>query len=186
MKSVGGVPAAKPGESLPLVFERPNQDPLVFKAAPLWDWDEFDKLWPAPDPSPWQKMTVDGWVTDTDAPAYRDQLKQRRIARWQYTLIKSLEPSQIEWSKANLDRPETWKHVEGELAEFLSVAELNLLVAYVQDTNYMTADKLEGNRERFFQMLALRQQTKTTSQKVVPGFSESSAPALDSASSPPG
>lgn len=185
MKSVGGIAATKPGPT-PLVFARPPGEPLVFLVQPVWSWDEFDQLCPEPDAKPFTALVRgEGWVTDYDHPQYRDLLAQHRVRRWEYTLLKSLEPSNIEWDKVRLDDPKTWRHFEEEIAEALTCSEIGRVVAAVQEANNLDRVKIAQATERFFQQRAAAAKNAKSIPNSEPLNSQSGALANASESSRP-
>jgi hypothetical protein len=161
---IGGVEAKRRGELEPLVFSREDGNDLVFIAKPVYNLDEFIALCPEPDVKQFGKMTKDGWVPDLEAPQYLDLLRLRRVAHWDYTMIKSLEPSNINWDKVKHNDPKTWKHCQTELLSVLSYTEFSKVIGLVEEANTMDDAKLEENRESFFRKrVAVLEQTSPTS-----------------------
>lgn len=152
MKSIGGFPAKKGGALLPLVLTGGREYPLAFYAKGLESFDEFEAMVPKPDVKKYGMFTAQGWVPDPHAPAYIDQCNEYMQLRWAYTIIKTLEPSNIEWSTVDPRKPETWKNVHEELKATLGHYERGLVIALVEEANVMDEAKLEENRNSFFQM----------------------------------
>ncbi len=78
-----------------------------FSTAALHDFDEFDLL-VAPPTVP--KVLVKNKMVDDDKdPGYLEQLINYQVTRYAYIAIKTLEPSNIEWSKVDMKDPTTWQ-----------------------------------------------------------------------------
>jgi len=181
MKTVGGIVAKRGGVLPPLVLKR-EDDELVFRAQPVHDLDEFEALCPAPDFKKFGVLTPQGWQPDPEAPEYLDLLKTYRKRRWAYIVIKTLEPSNIEWEKVKLKDHTTWLDYYEELAAVLSYNELGHVMALIEEANALDQEKLEENRQSFFRKLAERQ-TLPNGQNGDQASSQSGTPVKDLASS---
>ena len=152
---IGGKEVKSSWEPDPIVFSRGRDENgapilLAFKARGIRNYDEFDELCPMPSPKTGY-LTKDGWQTDDKSPRYRDELKQWREKRFAYYVIKSLEPSGIEWDRVRLTTPETWKYYDEELRGVLNEIELAKVHNLIDEANSLNAAKLEENRQTFFQ-----------------------------------
>lgn len=152
---VGGVDSEK-CEAIfgPLPFKRMvdgKETYMTFFAEPVWNMEEFDQLCPPPENKS-GAFTKGGWKTDPEAPAYLDALAVYGRQRWSYMIIKSLAPSNIEWSEVDLKNPKTWPKVEEELKRSLSHFEFAKVLALVEEANALDSAKLEENAKSFFQM----------------------------------
>lgn len=161
----------------PLTFKRGDQF-LAFYAQPVWTLDEFEALCPPP-VNEYYRFTKNGKEKDPDAPAYRDMISIYSRKRWGYVVLKSLEPSKIEWDKVSLDDPNTWKDVEQELRAELGLYEFAKVMTLVDEANAIDAAKLEENAQSFFQLMSA-EDTSKSSQPVEAESSSSSALASDS------
>ena len=184
MKTVGDTPATKGGVLPPLVLTAGREYPLAFYAQPVHNFDEFEAMVKRPDPSKFGYYDKSGWVADTKAPAYIDQLHEYSRLRWAYTILKSLEPSKIGWDKVNLSDPKTWKYVHDEIKEILSYNEIGLLIGLIEEANSLDSDKLDQNRQTFFQVRELLARD-SDSQNIAVESTASSVLVPDSVSSPP-
>lgn len=149
MKISGKV--AKPhGEQPPLVFARsPITDSIVFKISPVPNYAEFELL--CPPPKPGKMRTPQGVVDDLEAPSYVTAKVEHDLRRAQYLLLKSLEPSYIEWDSVRLESSETWGGIEAELQAVLTEQEFGALVDRVYRANVLTEDMLDKAADDLFQ-----------------------------------
>jgi len=125
---------------------------LVFRARGIKNYDEFTRLCPKPKNHSGY-LTPSGWKEDPKSPQYLDQLELWKQRRWAYTVIKTLEPSEIEWDKVQLSNPKTWLHYEAELLQIVNHCEQGLVIDLVHTANALDQEKLEENRQSFFQQL---------------------------------
>jgi hypothetical protein len=125
---------------------------IVFKAIGLPNMDEFQKF--CPEPKPPGKMTKDGWAPNPDDKNYQSVLEEYNKRRLAYIVVKSLEPSDIEWDTVNLNHPGTWAHWENDLKNAgLTQIECNRVVALVLEANSLDEAKLRQARDVFRQGL---------------------------------
>lgn len=144
---IGGIdPSTLSTEDL-LVLPRGNKQ-IVFRAVGLSNWDEFDKL--CPEPKPGKKMVKGGTVDDFDNKAYLESMKEYGRRRTAYMVVKSLEPSQIEWDKVSLAVPGSWPLWEKELLDNgLCKTECHRVFNLVMGVNSLDEDKLRKARDFF-------------------------------------
>lgn len=143
---IGGVDVTAPAEEM-LVIPR-GEKYLVFRAKPLTNLDEFDRLSPLPEPP--GKLTKDGWVPDHTDPDYRTILQQYERRRLSYMLVKTLEPSNIEWDTVDINNPKTWNNWEDDLLKAgLTQLEVNRVTQLVIEANSLSEDKLKRARDLF-------------------------------------
>lgn len=121
---------------------------IVIKAQAVADLSEFEALVPAPT-APGIR-TKDGFRPNTDDPTYQDLLSGYSSQRLAYLVIKSLEPSQIEWEEVKLSDPGTWRKWSSELEKAgISAIEVNRIMTCVLQANSLDEDKLKAAREVF-------------------------------------
>ena len=155
MKIAGIDPKLLPPEQV-LVLPRLGGN-ITFHARGIPDMDEFLKL--CPEPMPASILTPDGAKPDTTAPGYLSDLKEHNKKRWAYMVVKSLEPSAIEWDTVHLDQPATWANWSADLkANGLTQSECNRVFNLMLEANSLDEDKLQKAREVF---LLGRQQEAT-------------------------
>lgn len=174
---VGGVSTEKENALFgPLTFKRGKQF-LAFYAQPVWDMDEFDELLPAPKNEKMRFSRENGKEPDPKNPVWREAMARYSLQRWGYVVLKSLEPSNIEWEGVSIEDPETWDKVEEVLQEHLGVYEFSKVMSLVDEANGIDQAKLEANQQTFFQLEAAKAEQ---SQCQKGGAENSSSPALAS------
>lgn len=143
---VGGVTITPPNEEL-LVLPR-NPEPLVFRAKAVNDMSDFDALCPTPKPP--GILTKDGWVPQTDDPDFKQVQRHYDDQQLAYLVIRTLEPSAIEWEHVNVSNPKTWGQWRKELFDAgLTKMEVNRVLQLVMDANSLNEAKLAKAREVF-------------------------------------
>jgi hypothetical protein len=144
---IGGVELMGPCEEV-LVLPRLNTDDVVIKARAVMDMDAFDVICPVPTPPGVRKKG--GFAPNLKDKTYLQQVAQRDEIRFAYMVIKSLEPSEIEWETVDMDRPDTWLKWSDELKEAgISATEVNRVIACVMQANSLDEAKLKEARELF-------------------------------------
>lgn len=148
---IGGIdPRMLPNEEV-LVLPR-GEEQLVFRARGLPNMDEFNKL--CPEPTAPVKMTKEGIQSDTSNVNYLSALAEWQKRRLAFIVVKSLEPSDIEWETVTPEKPSTWANWEAELKDNgISQIECNLIVRLVLEANALDEDKLEKARKNFLRGL---------------------------------
>lgn len=149
---INGVEVQGPSEEV-LVLPRVTSQDLVFRAIAVQDTDQFDVLCPPPKPK--AKLVAGGWKNSVDDPAYLEAVQKHGHLRFAWMLLKSLEPSNIEWDTVKADQPSTWLNWEADLKNAgLSQTEVNHLVNCVASANALNSQKLEAARANFLRGLA--------------------------------
>lgn len=143
---IGGRVVEGPHEEI-LILPR-GDEPLVIRAKAILDWDEFEKI--CPEPKAPGKLTKDGWAPNKDDASYRQMMVSYADRRVAYLVIRTLEPSNIEWDTVRLDDPRTWTNYTNDFrAAGLSTVEINRIVQCVMAANALDEAKLEEARKFF-------------------------------------
>jgi len=143
---IDGMEVNGPNEEI-LVIPRKDND-IVFKAIGVQSYEEFDALVSAPKAP--GKRTKDGFKLDLKDPTYREQSDLFGKKRFAYTILVSLEPSNIEWETVKMEDPNTWLNWEQELrAAGFNEIEVQRIQHLVLEANCLSEDKLKEARERF-------------------------------------
>lgn len=143
---IGGVEVTRPAEEV-LVLPRGEQS-IAFRARGIADMDEFAKL--CPEPKPPGKLTKEGWVPNEDDESYKAVLAAHSKQRLAFMVVRSLEPSQIEWDSVDPANPRTWTNYEADFKRAgLTQVEVNRIVQLVLEANCLDENKLKKAREVF-------------------------------------
>jgi hypothetical protein len=130
-----------------LVLPRGNKT-IVIRARAIPDMDHFNEVCPAPKPP--GGLTKDGFVPNLKDDTYTKRLEQHNLQRIGYMVVKSIEPSKIEWERVSLDNPKTWLEWEEELKESgFTTMEQNLILGLVMEVNNLNEAKLNEARASF-------------------------------------
>jgi hypothetical protein len=144
---IGGVEIKGPAEEV-LVLPRLEGENIVIRARAVLDMDEFEAQQPAPAPP--GIRTKDGWKQNPEDKTYKQQMDQHGEARFAYMVLKSLEPSEIEWEQVDIDDPSTWLKWQDELkGAGISSTEINRIIVCVMQANALDEAKLKEAREVF-------------------------------------
>lgn len=143
---IGGTEVKGPNEEI-LVLPRLDED-IVIRAQAVTTMEEFDAL--VPEPKPPGIRTRDGWKPNANDETFKQCLAHYHEQRLAYMIIKSVEPSKIEWEQTNIDDPSTYLQWTDELREAgLSDVEINRIVLCVMQANSLDDEKLKAAREVF-------------------------------------
>jgi hypothetical protein len=130
-----------------LVLPRAEKN-IVFRARGLRDMEEFEAKCPPPKPP--GKLTKDGWVANIADPTYQQIQAEYAKKRLGFIVVRSLEPSEIEWDTVRLDDPRSWPNWEKDLKDGgLTQIETNRVLALVMEANALDEIKLQKAREVF-------------------------------------
>lgn len=174
---IGGVVVTEPVEEI-LVIPRGNQS-LVFRAKAVPDMDEFDAMSPFPQPP--GKRTKDGWIPEPNDPNYRTILDQYTKRRTAYIVVRTLEPSQIEWETVDINNPKTWVNWISDLRKAgMTEVEINHVVALVTNANLLNEQRLNQARE-VFQLGQALASAESCGLQTEPANTQSGEPATVSA-----
>lgn len=174
MKIGGVVCDGPPICDLPLPF---GDGVVLFKAQGIPNYDEFNLL--APTPEPPVKVTPEGSVKDYDNPNYKHDMEIRELRRSAYLIVKSLEPSNIEWDSVMIDEPKTWMNYEKDLLKAgFNIHQINRILDLVAEANGLSEEKMQWARD-VFQHGRLAQHLPTRSRPTEPETTPSGEPAND-------
>ena len=114
---VAGVEITKPKPKT-IVIPLDDKQHIVFKCAPVLDFDEFDRLCPRPSPEIRNYGDNDprGKVTMDKDPDYLARLIAWRVQQTNWMILESLKATPgLEWDSVKEDDPETWPLYEEDL-----------------------------------------------------------------------
>lgn len=122
---------------------------IVFTARAIPTLEEFDEKVPRPKPAK-AFHKGKGWIENLDDPTYKQQVEQWGKLRVAYFVVKSLEPSDIEWSTVDLDKIGTWVNWENDFKKVgFTQHECELILGLCMDVNQLNERALEKAREAF-------------------------------------
>ncbi len=174
---ISGNEVKGPAEEI-LVLPRLQGEDIVIRATAVMDMETFETLCPPPKPP--GVRTKNGHKPNPNDKTYLERMDQFGEQRLAYTIVKSLEPSEIEWENVSLDDPSTWIAWKDEFkAAGISVTEVNRIVQCVMQANALDEDKLEAARANF--LLGLEEEVEESSGLVTePQSTPSGEPVKDS------
>ena len=130
-----------------LVLPRDNGPDIVFHAQPVEN-EKFHELCPAPKAS--VRKMADGSKERVENDAYKVQVSKWLERKYDYTVLYSLIPSDIEWDEVDLGVPSTWSKWRDEFKNGgLCAAEVERVLALVAQANSLDESKLKEAREAF-------------------------------------
>ncbi|MHC4121406.1 MAG: hypothetical protein ACYSWO_28370 [Planctomycetota bacterium] len=170
---IGGVEVKGPSEEV-LVLPRPTGQDIVIRAQAVMDMTPFDSMCPEPKAKP--VLVAGGFKPNEKDPNYLAAIQKHGEMRFAYIALKSLEPSKIEWERADLGNPASWLEWEKELGEAgFSRIEINRIIMCIMSANSLDDEKLEKARESFLLGLADAEE-KSSGPRTEPPSSSSGEP----------
>lgn len=125
-----------------------GEDSIIIRARALQDMDEF--LDAVKEPKPPGKLVRGEWKDNVEDPTYKQRMETFSKQRAGFLVIRSLEPSEIEWETVVDDDPKTWPNWEDDLKNsgFTNV-ECNHILTLVMGVNQLDEAKMKAARESF-------------------------------------
>jgi hypothetical protein len=174
---IGGIDPVQLSNEDFIVLPRGKQN-IVIRAKALPDMDEFYAL--CPEPTPPGKLTKDGWVPEPNDEGFRAIKATWSLKRVAYMVIKSLEPSAIEWDIVDVSNPKTWNKWDEELRNNgITQIEVSRILHLVFEVNSLDEDKLQKARD-FFQLGQEKAKLESSGQPTEPPTTQSGEPASTS------
>ena len=135
------------GSEALLVLPRDKGD-IPIRAIAVSITEEFNEKCPEP-VAPMLQMK-DGNKPDHSDKDYKSAMARRGEMRFALMVVRSLEPSNIEWDEMDVDKPATWLKWKDELLEGgISEVECNRIVGLVLEANSLDEDKIKAARANF-------------------------------------
>lgn len=173
---IGGVEAG-PAEAV-LVLPRDTSEDIIITCKAVLDMKQFESMCPEPKAKP--ILVAGGFKANNKDPGYLEQCSEHARLRFSFIALKSLEPSEIEWEKVDMNQPPTWHLWEQELRDAgLSAIEVNRVVVCVMGANSLDEEKLEKARESFLRGLEQARQVKSSGPDIEPKNTPSGEPVQD-------
>ena len=123
---------------------------IVFKAQPILDYSEFEKI--CPEPEPQIKVFADGRrETNAGTPEFEKLMTEWYTKRASWMFITSISATEgLEWDKVDIGKPETWNDYKVELSESgLTAGEIGALTDTVVKACGLDQTKIEEATESF-------------------------------------
>ena len=140
-----------------LVIPRGVEDPIVFEGRAIEKFDEFHALCKVPEAP--VDLTRNGPVPNEKDATYLGRMDKYLQQKLGWMVIKTLEPSNIEWSTIDMEKCSTWTNWADELAEVgFTAAEQQRIMGFVLEVNSLSEKKLEAARSDFLLGRAQAQQ----------------------------
>lgn len=136
-----------------VIFPREDGD-IVFKAAPVLDFTNFDKLYPEPKPGMILKRGETVATPNFEDSKYKEALVKRNKAYTMYMILQSLSVTEgLEWETVKMDDPTTWENMDKELEESgLTNVERGQIMQAVMRANSLDMSYIDEARKRFFDL----------------------------------
>lgn len=168
--------SVEPPKPIPIVIPRGEESILLY-AQPLMDFEEFDLLYPEPNP-PYVTKPGKQPYPDFKDKAYLKKMEDYGTAKLNYTIIKSLSMGTegLEWEKIDVSNPETWLYLEEELRSIFSVGEVSHIFDSVIDAARPSEERCKEALRRFMSPQE-EEQNPSTFQMVGRNSTQSGEPA---------
>lgn len=132
-----------------VVIPRSDGD-IPFTCSAVLDFEEFDKVCPAPEPP--MVVRPGGLQTpDMEDADYTKAVQEHGKKRMSWMIVKSLSATEgLEWETVNMQNPDTWENYEKELqsAGFAFMEVIHIRNACLQ-VNMFDETKMIEARKRF-------------------------------------
>jgi len=145
---VKGKNIEQPNEEV-IVFPRKNGN-LVFKAKPVGNYEDFDKI--CPQPKPEAIMKPGGVVSqDVESPKYKKALEEWAARKTHWMILKSLSATEgLEWDTVDMSKPETYENYIKELeTSGLTTIEVSKLFEIIQMACGLNQEKIDEATKAF-------------------------------------
>jgi len=136
-----------------LVIPRFQGEDIIFKLRAIVDNTDFEKMCPTPQ-APKRLMAGGQEIINVKDKGYLDQVVKHSELRLSWLVLKTLEPTNLEWENVKLDIPTTWSNFKEEMTEagFNSI-EIQRLINECFAVNALNEAKIEEARESFLRGL---------------------------------
>jgi hypothetical protein len=135
---------------IPRLDENNETRDIVFMAAAVKDFSEFDALVQMPKP---KVITRPGKAPEPalDHPEYKAAIDDYSAKKGNWLYIKSLSATEgLEWERVDSKKPDTWSQWTDELQESgLTIAEINKITSAVDTVNGFNEEAYQNAMERF-------------------------------------
>jgi len=133
-----------------VVFPRQEGD-IIIKAKAVFNYEEFDALYPRPNPPTVIRRGESTPELDIDDKGYNAKLLDWSKTRTNWMIKESLKATEgIEFETIIDNDPKTWDNISKELGESgFTPHEVNIIMDAIFDANSLNERKLEEAKKRF-------------------------------------
>lgn len=139
---------------IPRIGEDGEPCDIVFKCAPVNNYDEFNQLCPRPEPPKRTYPENTGKPPEIliNDPKFLKALDEWGSRRSAWMFVESLSATEdLEWELVDRAKPETWVKWEEELGEAgINDIERSRILTGIMDANSLSEERMDEARERFF------------------------------------
>jgi len=138
----------QPSEEV-IVFPRKSGN-IVFKAKPVSNYKDFEKICPAPKPE--QIMKPGGEISqDIESPKYKKAIDEWAERKVHWMILKSISATEgLEWDTVDMSKPETYENYIAELeGSGITAMEVSKLFQIVQIACGLNQDKIDEATKSF-------------------------------------
>lgn len=126
-----------------------NDGDIVFECHAVLDYKPFDLMCPEPKP-PFKMLPGGQKLINVEDAKYKEKLSAINLRKISWMVLKSLEPTGIEWDTVKMDDPETWGNYIADFQKAgFSEVEINRIVMGVMAACSLDEAKIEEARQRF-------------------------------------
>lgn len=147
---------------------------IVFKAVAVLDFEVFEKINPMPQPK--QRRYPDGRIAqEVDSPTYKTAISDWASAKTNWMILKSLEPSCIEWDTVDMSKIDTWANYTKDLHNSgFSEYEIGRIIDLAITACGLNQEKIDRETQSF-----LLGQGKAQNEQSSPSSGQSDTPSGD-------
>lgn len=152
-----------------IIIPRSGEDDIILKAQAVRNFDDFDKLCPAPR-APSMIKRGEGVVQNVEDPAYKQAVERYNQKRIDWMMIESLKATEdLVWETIKLENSDTWHLYKKELEESgFGDYEIKRIINGVMTANCLDEAKIQEAKKAFLvsqQVDQLAQSTPNTEQR---------------------
>lgn len=131
-----------------------GEQEIIFQAACITDFDEFERVCKLPDPPYIMKRGSTKSIPDFNDKDYLNQIDDYNSKRSSWMIAKSLLATPgLEWEKVDFENPDTFELWRDELKEKkFTDLHINQLVRGISEANGVNEERITEARNRFLAM----------------------------------
>lgn len=131
-----------------IVIPKGSKD-FVFKALPVMNYDDFEKLCPRPVP-PEILMKGGERKSDINDKEYLKKIDDWSHKKISWMVLESLKATEgLEWETVDISDPDTWKNYQSELSSVFTDNEVSVILSIVWTACGLNEKKIKEATDRF-------------------------------------